>query len=68
LLTPNGSTPLSDATIHPFPMMAWCKHQLGQRLKREDIAHIFASPFLRTVQTANQVAEALDLPIKLESV
>ena len=40
--------------------------QLGQRLKQENIAHIFASPFLRTVQTANQVAEALDLPIKIE--
>ena len=42
-------------------------YQLGQRLKRESITHIFASPFLRTVQTANQVADALDLPIKLES-
>lgn len=42
-------------------------YQLGQRLKAENITHIFASPFLRTVQTANQIAEALDLPIKLES-
>lgn len=41
--------------------------QLAQRLKGEGIAHIFASPFLRTVETANQVAEVLDLPIKLES-
>ncbi len=41
--------------------------QLGQRLVGEKIAHIFASPFLRTVQTANQVAEILDLSIKLES-
>ena len=41
--------------------------QLGQRLVGEGIRHIFASPFLRTVQTAVQVAEALDLPIKLES-
>ncbi|HAA33188.1 MAG TPA: histidine phosphatase family protein [Cyanobacteria bacterium UBA8553] len=40
--------------------------QLGQRLVGEGIKHIFASPFLRAVQTANQVAEALDLPIKLE--
>lgn len=40
--------------------------QLGKRLVREGIVHIFASPFLRTVQTAFQVAEALDLPIKLE--
>lgn len=41
--------------------------QLGQRLVGESIAHIFASPFLRTVQTASMVADALDLPIKLES-
>ncbi|NEO38396.1 MAG: histidine phosphatase family protein [Moorea sp. SIOASIH] len=40
--------------------------QLGQRLVGQGIRHIFASPFLRTVQTANQVAEILDLPIKLE--
>lgn len=40
--------------------------QLGQRLVGEGIVHIFASPFLRAVQTANQVANALDLPIKLE--
>ncbi|MFH7030915.1 MAG: histidine phosphatase family protein [Heteroscytonema crispum UTEX LB 1556] len=42
------------------------KH-LAKRLKEEKIAHIFASPFLRTVQTANEVAEKLDLPIKLET-
>lgn len=41
--------------------------QLGQRLKSEKIAHIFASPFLRTIQTANEVAQILNLPIKLEA-
>ncbi|KOP26385.1 phosphoglycerate mutase [Hapalosiphon sp. MRB220] len=41
--------------------------QLANRLKKEKIAYIFASPFLRTVQTANAVAEVLDLPIKLET-
>ena len=41
--------------------------QLARRLKKEKIAHIFASPFLRTVQTANAVAEMLKLPIKLET-
>ncbi|HEY9893570.1 MAG TPA: histidine phosphatase family protein [Candidatus Sericytochromatia bacterium] len=41
--------------------------QLGQRLVGEKIKQIFASPFLRTVQTANCVADLLDLPIKLES-
>ena len=42
-------------------------NQLGQRLVGEGIKHIFASPFLRTVQTANFVADVLDLCIKLES-
>ncbi len=41
--------------------------QLAKRLQAEKITRIFASPFLRTVQTANAVAEALDLPIKLET-
>ncbi|MEA5600240.1 histidine phosphatase family protein [Nostoc sp. UHCC 0252] len=41
--------------------------QLARRLKGENITHIFASPFLRTVQTANAVAEVLNLPIKLET-
>ncbi len=41
--------------------------QLAQRLKKENITAIFSSPFLRTVQTANQIAEVLDLQIKLES-
>lgn len=41
--------------------------ELGQRLQGENITQIFASPFLRTIQTANEVAEILDLPIKLEA-
>ncbi|HEY9767493.1 MAG TPA: histidine phosphatase family protein [Coleofasciculaceae cyanobacterium] len=41
--------------------------ELGQRLKSENISHIFASPFLRTIQTANKVAKVLNLPIKLEA-
>ncbi|MEO3704100.1 histidine phosphatase family protein [Trichormus azollae] len=41
--------------------------KLAERLKSERISQIFASPFLRTVQTANVVAEVLDLPIKLET-
>jgi broad specificity phosphatase PhoE len=40
---------------------------LGKRLQSEQIHHIFCSPFLRTVQTAFEVAEILDLPIALES-
>ncbi|NRA40140.1 MAG: histidine phosphatase family protein [Planctomycetes bacterium] len=40
--------------------------ETGERLKGEGIQEIFASPFLRTMQTANCIAEALDLPIKIE--
>ena len=31
--------------------------QLAKRLKGKKITHIFASPFLRTIQTANAIAE-----------
>ena len=41
--------------------------ELGKRLKNENITHIIASPFLRTIQTANEVANIIDLPIKLEA-
>ena len=41
--------------------------ELAQRLKSERIKHIFASPFLRTIQTANEVAQVLNLSIKLEA-
>lgn len=41
--------------------------QLAARLKSTKIAQIFSSPFLRTIQTANEVAIALNLPIKIEA-
>ncbi|MDJ0591759.1 MAG: histidine phosphatase family protein [Pleurocapsa sp. MO_226.B13] len=41
--------------------------ELGQRLKTANISQIFASPFLRTIQTANEIAQILNLPIKLEA-
>ncbi|MEA5596501.1 histidine phosphatase family protein [Rivularia sp. UHCC 0363] len=41
--------------------------QLANRLRKEKITQIFASPFLRTVQTASAIASVLDLPIKLET-
>jgi broad specificity phosphatase PhoE len=41
--------------------------QLASRLATtSNIRHIFASPFLRTVQTAHEVAQKLNLPLKLE--
>lgn len=41
--------------------------ELAARLKSANIAHIFASQFLRTIQTAYEVAQVLNLPIKLEA-
>ncbi|MEL4893973.1 histidine phosphatase family protein [Crocosphaera sp. Alani8] len=41
--------------------------QLAKRLEKGNIGHIFASPFLRTIQTASEVAKIVDLPIKLEA-
>jgi broad specificity phosphatase PhoE len=40
--------------------------QLANRLVGEGITQIIVSPFLRTIQTANAVAEKLDLPLKLD--
>ena len=40
--------------------------RLGERMQREHIGAIFSSPFLRTIETANEVAEVLDLPIFVE--
>jgi broad specificity phosphatase PhoE len=39
---------------------------LSQLLDREPIQRIFTSPFLRTIQTAVPLSQALDLPIQLE--
>jgi broad specificity phosphatase PhoE len=39
---------------------------LARRLRRERIAHLFSSPFLRTVETAHHVAAVLGLRIKIE--
>ena len=40
--------------------------KLANHLIGTNITQIFASPFLRTVQTANEVAKVLDLDIKLD--
>jgi broad specificity phosphatase PhoE len=40
--------------------------RLAHRLSTERIEHVFASPFLRTVETAHHVAERLDRPIRIE--
>lgn len=40
--------------------------RLAQRLRGEPIAHVLSSPFLRTMETAEPIARALDLPIKID--
>lgn len=40
--------------------------EVGKRLKTEPIAHLFASPFLRTVETAAEISRELNLPVKIE--
>ena len=40
--------------------------QLAQRLRDCAISHIFASPFLRTVQTAAAIAQVIDCDVKVE--
>lgn len=40
--------------------------EVGRSLHGEPIHCVFASPFLRTIQTASHIADALDLPVCLE--
>ena len=40
--------------------------EVGRRLRQEKIDHLFSSPFLRTVETASQIAIELGLPVKIE--
>ncbi|HHP7231014.1 MAG TPA: histidine phosphatase family protein [Xenococcaceae cyanobacterium] len=52
----------------PLAEDGWLQaQQLGKRLKSENITHIFASPFLRAIQTAHSIADILKLPLKLEA-
>lgn len=41
--------------------------QLARRLQSEAIARIFCSPFLRAIQTAGPIADALDLSLNIEA-
>lgn len=41
--------------------------KLAERLREENISHIFSSPFLRAIETASQVAKVLGLKIKIEA-
>ena len=49
------------------PRGRWEAEQIGRRLGRERISHVFSSPFLRTLQTADAIAQALHLGINVEA-
>jgi broad specificity phosphatase PhoE len=55
-----------DKDPHLSPKGVIQAQETGMRLRGEPIAHIFCSPFLRTLETAHHIAQALDLPIKIE--
>lgn len=40
--------------------------EAGRSLAGQPVHRIFASPFLRTIQTAHHIADAVDLPVALE--
>lgn len=40
--------------------------EVGMGLRDKEVHAIYASPYLRTIQTACHIADALDLPVRLE--
>lgn len=44
----------------------WQAQRLGERLRQEPIDFIFASPYIRALQTAQPIAEALDMPFYVD--
>jgi broad specificity phosphatase PhoE len=60
---------LAAARPHDPPLSADGMEQvraLAERLRDERIAHVFSSPFLRCIESAGILAEALDAGIKVE--
>jgi broad specificity phosphatase PhoE len=60
-----------ETALHPYdpplsPEGVEMSIALAQELSRAPIDLIFASPFLRTIQTADPIARILELPIRLE--
>jgi len=55
----NDDVPLSNRGIIQA-------EETGEFLKKENVRHIFSSPFFRTLQTAQAVAAKLNLPINVE--
>ncbi len=51
----------------PLSDLGWQQaNTLADCLVQKNIQHIFASPFLRCIQTAHPVAQKIDLPIQIE--
>ena len=44
----------------------WQAQRVGERLRQEDVDYIFASPYIRALQTAQPIAEALDMPFYVD--
>lgn len=61
-LSPTGDR--FDSPLSPNGLIQ--AQNLADRLAEESIDHIFASPFYRTLQTADAIAQRLNLPIKIE--
>lgn len=60
------SLPGCPGSLHLSPHGIEQARALARRLAGERVVHIFASPFYRTVQTANVIAELLDVPVCVE--
>ena len=51
----------------PISEKGWRQaRQTGRYLQDKGITAVFASPFIRTIQTATAICDALDLPIFVE--
>jgi broad specificity phosphatase PhoE len=55
--------PYDPALSHDGEVQA---REVGMGLRGEDVHAIYASPYLRTIQTACHIADVLDLPVRLE--
>ena len=60
------SLPGCPGSLHLSPHGIEQARALAERLAGEQVGRIFASPFYRTVQTANVIAELLNVPVCIE--
>jgi broad specificity phosphatase PhoE len=60
------SLPNSPGQLHLSPHGIEQAKALGRRLRSEGVGRIFVSPFWRTIETAQHVAEQIDVPVCVE--